>query len=56
MIFIVQIAYMGLIAIDKLEALLYPLINLWPVNGYNDLSMFKRVNNNIPTRITVPGY
>lgn len=39
MMMVVQIAYMGLIAVDKLETLLYPLVNLWGVNGYNRIGL-----------------
>lgn len=35
MIEIVQFGYLGLIIVDKLEALLYPFTQLWPINGYN---------------------
>jgi hypothetical protein len=36
---------------------MYPLILLWPVNGYNKLSIFNSsANSNLPTRIAVPGY
>lgn len=37
MMMVVQIAYVGLMTIDKLESLLFPLINLWPSNGYNKM-------------------
>ena len=35
MIAVIQLSYIGLMMIDKLEALVYPLVNLWPINGYN---------------------
>lgn len=42
MLLVVQIAYMGLVSIDKLESLMYPFLNLWPVNGYNQMDMFNK--------------
>lgn len=56
MMMVVQIAYLGLITIDKLESLLYPLINLWPVNGYNRLNLADKADSQIPARIALPDY
>lgn len=56
MIMVVQIAYIGLITIDKLQSLLYCLINLWPSNGYNKLALPDKLNSYIPTRVSVIGY
>lgn len=55
MIYVVQLSYIGLIMIDKLEALIYPLINLWPINGYNNL-LADGDGLTTPSRVTSPGY
>lgn len=55
MMMVVQIAYTGLISVDKLETLLYPLINLWPVNGYNKI-LPDKTNSNLPPRVSIVGY
>ena len=55
MITVLQIAFIGLILIDKLEALMDPLKHLWPVNGYNGI-----VEDNdpslLPSRVVAPFY
>lgn len=56
MLFIVQIAYAGLGSINKLETLLYPLVGLWPVNGYNQLGLFENGFTSMPPRLSVVGY
>jgi hypothetical protein len=56
MIFVVQITYVGLSNLDKLETLMYPFINLWPVNGFNKIPLFNSSNKDIPTRISVIGF
>ena len=53
MLAVVQLAYIGLIMIDKMEALIYPLINLWPINGYNNLA---NDDTEVPSRVSAPGY
>ena len=53
MIGVIQIAYLGLIIIDKLEALLQPLVFLWPINGYNDL--IEDISP-LPSRVFTTGY
>lgn len=55
MMMVVQIAYTGLISVDKLETLLYPLINLWPVNGYNKI-LPDKTNSRLPPRVSIVGY
>lgn len=54
---VVQVAYIGLMSIDKLESLLYPIINLWPSNGFNKLALSKdKTPSALPPRISVIGY
>lgn len=55
MIAVVQVAYIGLIMIDKLEALLSPLTYLWPINGYNTI-VTDTTGAGMPSRIIAPGY
>ena len=55
MILVVQIAFVALMIIDKIEALLSPLMYLWPINGYNRL--IKDYSNSVvPTRVATLGY
>jgi len=56
MMMVVQIAFVGLFSIDKLESLLYPLINIWPVNGYNKLPLSDKPNSKIPPRFSILDY
>lgn len=56
MLMVLQIAYLGLITIDKLESLLYPLANLWPVNGYNRIALPDKTDSALPSRIALPSY
>ena len=55
MIAVLQLAYIGLIMIDKLEALVYPLLYLWPVNGYNIL-LPDGDTSSLPPRVSAIGY
>ena len=55
MMLLLQMGYLGLVMVDKLEALLYPFVMLWPVNGYN--LIFEGPRNRIaPARVITPGY
>jgi hypothetical protein len=56
MIFVIQVAYVGLSTLDKLETLMYPLINLWPVDGFNRIPLFNQSNKDLPSRIAVIGF
>lgn len=53
---VVQVAFLGLVTLDKLEAFMYSFVNLWPVTGYNKIGLPDKNNPDLPTRISVPGY
>ena len=55
MMLLLQMGYLGLVMVDKLEALLYPFILLWPVNGYN-LLIEGPLEGKAPPRVIIPGY
>lgn len=54
MMAVLQLAFIGLIMIDKLEALLGPFVNFYLVNGYNGLLTDTTYDH--PARIQAPGY
>lgn len=56
MMLVLQVAFVGLMGLDKLEGLLYPLVRLWSVNGYNRIGLQDKMGSIVPARYTVLEY